>query len=125
MSKTFDYSGGLGIESLIEKFEHFHDWTIIEVRIFPDVDELSDGDFMNICYDAEVVFKDPYNRFETNVVSMVFKNFDSVSAKDWSRVCSQTQEVSVTRTPTSVRLVSDGEHFSIEARSVQIRLSKD
>lgn len=124
MSKIYDFSTGLNFESLSTRFDDFHDWVIQEFRVFASGEDMTNTEETDVHYDAEVVLRDPYKRFDTTRVILHFENVNATSSRGLSELGSELSGIAFERTPTGVNLTSsDGEFLRVEAEKLTLKLS--
>lgn len=123
MVELYDFQTGLRVDAQIKKFDHFHDWVIWEVRLIPSSDEMVSEEDTQLQYDAEVVLHDPYKRFEKSKALLRFSNVNALSVRGLSVLGSELQGISVVKTPTGVKAMTDDEDFFyVEADNLKLSL---
>ncbi|MEP4194317.1 MAG: hypothetical protein ABJL99_01635 [Aliishimia sp.] len=121
MSETYDFSTGFNFTSWAKQFDGFHDWVILELRIFiTDDRELAVQQY----YRAELVVIDPYERFDINKIHFRFENVEASSLQGLSSLSSELSGLVVEKTSMSVRLASNSDnHLRVDAENLTIGLS--
>lgn len=69
MSEVYDFSTGFNFSSWAKQFDEFHDWVVLELRIFID----DDSELTAQQYRAELVLVDPYERFDIKKSTSVLR----------------------------------------------------
>ncbi|WP_170565668.1 hypothetical protein [Ruegeria atlantica] len=123
MAKIYDFDTKIAIETLTSRFEDFHDWIIFEFRVFiPDV-EISEYEQVHVLYNAELVLKDPYGRFDVKRVKFCFSNIDMVSLEGLFELGSELAGLVVERTSAGIKLFTpDNHHLRISAATLTLEL---
>lgn len=121
MSKIYEFRSGLSFDSLSERFDGFHDWVIQEFKVFASGEDMANTDETEIHYDAEIILRDPYQRFENTRVSLQFENVHSTSVRGLSELGSELSGLVFEHTPTGINLASsDGEYLKVEAEKFSL-----
>jgi hypothetical protein len=124
MSEIYDFQTGLSFTTWAEKFDHFHDWVMLEIRVF-----VLDGVGVNQPdtepqYNAELVLIDPYKRFKAKQVHLNFENIETTSIDGLTTRCSELSGLVLERTPRGVRLTSgDNSHLLVDAEKMTMSLN--
>jgi len=124
MRKVYDFNTDQSFGALLEKFDRFHDWIIQEIRVFPSEMESLDTEETEFLFDSEIVFRDPYRRFDKTLVSLKFENVNSISAHGLSVLGTEIDGLVFKRTTTGVKLSSlDSAYLRVEAEKLSFGIS--
>jgi len=117
MSETYVFETGFDFSSWAMQFDQFHDWVIVNVRVF------ADADFQTLAqqYSAELVIADPYERFDIKKIFIGFENVETASFQGLSSLGSELAGLVFKKVPVGVRLSSTSEnHLRIDAEKMSV-----
>ncbi len=119
MSEIYDFSTGFNFSSWAKQFDEFHDWVVLELRVFID----SDPELTEQQYRAELVLVDPYERFDIKKIYVRFENVEVSSLQGLSSLSNELSGLVFVKTALGVRLTSSSDnHLRIDAEKLTIGL---
>lgn len=109
----------LSSKSEFDRFDHFHDWVVREVRVFSN-----DGkDSVQPSYHAQLVLYDPYQRLLEDLVELHFEDVETASFEGMTTLQAEISDLKFTESDRWVAVHDDGS-ICIQAQRVSASCGK-